>query len=215
MNMSVGNTIRDVTQKIGTIISGDSTPEILDTLKKEHEEVAELLKKLTDSHGSAERKTLLAKIAASLVPHTKAEEAVLYDALIAKPDRQGQQDGQEGYFEHELASRMLEKLQSIDPGTVAFAAGAKVLKELVEHHVREEERNVWGDAKKQFSLDERKQMNARYLTAKTKLPKSPPPIMKTQPRAPVKAVAAKAAPSSKKVPARRSEKHANPTHPKP
>ena len=47
-----------------------------------------------------------------------------------------------------------------------FSAAAKVLKELIEHHVQEEENAVWSDAKKNFSLEQRQAMNVAYLKAK-------------------------------------------------
>jgi hypothetical protein len=144
-----------------------SDPEILDTLKTEHEEVAALLKDLVDGKSGVSRKGLVAKIKTALLPHVYAEQIVLYDALIAIRDRKTQQDGQEGYIEHALAGETLTKLENIaDTDSTEFAATAKVLKELIEHHVQEEERNVWADAKEKFSADERKIMNAKYLATK-------------------------------------------------
>jgi hypothetical protein len=46
---------------------------------------------------------------------------------------------------------------------------AKVLKELIEHHVEEEESNVWSDARDNFSADECKVMNRLYLAKKKKV----------------------------------------------
>jgi hypothetical protein len=50
-----------------------------------------------------------------------------------------------------------------------FSAAAKVLKEIVEHHVEEEERNVWADVRKHFSEEERLEMNRRFEAAKQKV----------------------------------------------
>jgi hemerythrin-like domain-containing protein len=166
--MSVTTAIQSATRAIGSMLSGsDSEPEILDTLKQEHEEVADLLKTLVDSESGAERKRLVAKIKSALIPHVEAEQAVLYDALIAVGDKNIQQDGKEGYIEHRLASETLATLETIANATSAeFGATAKVLKELIEHHVQEEERNVWADAKEKFSADQRVTMNQKYLAAK-------------------------------------------------
>jgi hemerythrin-like domain-containing protein len=166
--MSVTTAIQSATRAIGSILSSSpSEPEILDTLKQEHEEVADLLKKLVDSESGAERKRLVAKIKSALLPHVEAEQTVLYDALIAAGDKNIQQDGKEGYIEHRLAAETLATLETISNATSAeFGATAKVLKELIEHHVQEEERNVWADAKEKFSDDERVAMNHKYLTAK-------------------------------------------------
>src|ERR1700742_2292041 len=79
--------------------------DLLDTLKEEHELVSELLKKLVDSDDAQERRSLVAQIKANLVPHVKAEQKVLYDAIIALKDKDAQQDGEEGYIEHALASK--------------------------------------------------------------------------------------------------------------
>lgn len=166
--MSVTTAIQNATRAIGSMLSsGPSETEILDTLKKEHEEVGELLKKLVDSESGAARKKFVAKIKAALLPHVEAEQTVLYDALIKIGDKKHQQDGKEGYIEHELAATTLAKLEKISNAMSAeFGATAKVLKELIEHHVQEEERNVWADAKDKFSADERVAMNRKYLAAK-------------------------------------------------
>ena len=166
--MTITTAIQNATRAIGSMISGSaSEPEILDTLKQEHEEVGEMLKTLVGSKSGAERKALVAKIKAALLPHLGAEQKVLYDALIATGDKKIQQDGQEGYVEHELAATTLAKLEAISNArSPEFGGAAKVLKELIEHHVQEEERNIWSDAKDKFSADERVLMNHKYLAAK-------------------------------------------------
>jgi hemerythrin superfamily protein len=147
--------------------------DILDTLKKEHNEVKELLANLQDAQTSAQRHGLVRQITAALVPHSVAEEKVVYEAVIALSDQQAQMDGYEGVLEHKWAAKTLERLAAIDNATSSeHKATAKVLKELVEHHIKEEEHNIWRDVRKHCSDDERARMNALYLTEKhrTKLP---------------------------------------------
>lgn len=130
--------------------------DILDTLKKEHTEVKQLLEQLSEADTSAQRKALVTKIKAALLPHTKAEEKVVYDAVIALREKQAQMDGHEGYLEHEWAAKTLQRLESIaDAASPEHKAAGKVLRELGEHHIREEESNVWRDVKNNFSDDER------------------------------------------------------------
>jgi hypothetical protein len=74
--------------------------DILDTLKKEHDEVKGLLEGLGDAETPAQRRNLVQEIKVALVPHTKAEEKVVYDAVIALRDKDTQMDGHEGYLEH-------------------------------------------------------------------------------------------------------------------
>lgn len=166
--MSITTTVKKATRSVSKAITGEE-PEVdlLDTLKEEHEEVAALLKQMVDSKSGAERKSLLKKIKTALVPHVRAEEKVLYDAILEVKDKDANQDGEEGYLEHGLADRMLATLGKITNAmSPEFGAAAKVLKELVEHHVKEEENAVWSDAKKHFSSDERKLMNQKYLRLK-------------------------------------------------
>jgi hemerythrin superfamily protein len=167
--------LKNATSKLAGALSispGQAPDEmdVLDTLKKEHDEVQELLSDLVDSESAAERRSLLLQIKTALVPHTKAEEKMVYDAVIAAKGKKNQTDGAEGYLEHALASQTLLKLDKISPVTSPeFAATAKVLKELVDHHVKEEESNIWSDVKENFDAEERIAMNRRFLAAKKKV----------------------------------------------
>jgi hemerythrin superfamily protein len=141
--------------------------DILDTLKKEHDEVKGLLENLSEAETSAQRRSLVQKIKATLVPHTKAEEKVVYNAVIALRDKDAQTDGHEGYLEHEWAAKTLQRLEAItNAASPEHKAAGKVLKELVEHHIAEEERNIWKDVKEHFSDDDREKMNLSFLAAK-------------------------------------------------
>ena len=144
--------------------------DILDKLKKEHEEVAGMLKQLVKSDKGAERKALVKKIKKALVPHLRAEEKIVYDAIIALKDMDAKIDGNEGYIEHKLAGKVLGDLAKMTNAmSPEFSAAAKVLKELVEHHVKEEESAVWSDVRKNFSADDRIQMNRDFEAAKKKV----------------------------------------------
>ena len=152
--------------------SGDTIEsiDILDTLKKEHNEVQDLLADLADAETPAQRRALVQKIKAALIPHTKAEEKVVYDAVIALRDKDAQMDGHEGYLEHACAAKTLQRLEAIaNAASPEHKAAGKVLKELVEHHIKEEESNVWGDVKKHFSHDVRRKMNIEFEAAKRKV----------------------------------------------
>jgi hypothetical protein len=165
-------TIRTNIEQAARSVIGALTPsiepgtDILHTLHEEHEEVKNLLGKLVESENAREGKALLAKVKAALVPHTKAEEEVVYDAVLALKGKDAKIDGNEGYVEHSLASATLQQLGRLDAGTPEFTATAKVLKELVEHHVKEEERNIWAQVKENFSDAQRHQMNRDFLAAK-------------------------------------------------
>jgi hemerythrin superfamily protein len=144
--------------------------DILDTLKQEHRDVAEMLEKLVESNSAAERKNLLASIKAALVPHLRAEEKVLYDAVLALRGKEQKIHGEEGYIEHALGDKTLLQLGKMkDAMSPEFSAAAKVLKELVEHHVDEEEKNIWADVEGNFTDEDRIAMNRKFLAAKKRV----------------------------------------------
>jgi hemerythrin superfamily protein len=172
--MSVKSKVRSATRAVTKVFTpaADNPAEvdILDTLKKEHDEVKALLSDLQEATTAAQRRGLVQKIKVALIPHTKAEEKVVYDAVIALRDKDAQVDGHEGYLEHEWASKTLQRLDSIANLTSPeHKATAKVLKELVEHHISEEESNVWDDVRENFSDDDRKRMNVAFERAKTRV----------------------------------------------
>jgi len=144
--------------------------DILETLGREHDEVQALLEKLVESEKAPERNKLLKQIKQALVPHTKAEQKVVYDRVLALKEKDAKVDGHEGYIEHDLASRTLSRLAKIRTRTSPeFTACAKVLKELVNHHVKEEEGALWDDVKENFSEDERLEMNREFEAAKKRV----------------------------------------------
>ena len=170
--MSVRTSIEQATNSVIKALTPGAEPsnDILDTLATEHDEVQELLEKLTKSERAAEQKSLVAQVKKALVPHSKAEELVVYDAVAALKDEKPKIDSAEGYTEHALASATLKQLDTMTPNTPEFKAQAKVLKELLNHHIKEEEDAIWSDVKKNFSDEQRARMNQTYLATKKRVP---------------------------------------------
>ena len=167
-------TLKQSLEKAGKTIKAAVTPaphgDILAALHEDHDVVQALVKKLVDSDSAAERRDLLSKIKAALVPHTKAEEKVVYDRVLALKGEKPKVDGHEGYFEHEAADRMLANLGKIERmNSAEFTAAAKVLKELLAHHIEEEERNIWSDVRENFSNEQRSKMKDEFEAAKKRV----------------------------------------------
>lgn len=80
--MSIATSISKATRSIEKAITGgEPAVDVLDTLKEEHEEVADLLNRLVDAKSGAERKALFKQVKVALVPHARAGEKVLYNAI--------------------------------------------------------------------------------------------------------------------------------------
>lgn len=127
-------------------------------LKKDHKTVKALLEELAArGNAAAERRTaLLEKISLELEIHAAIEEEIFYPAFrAAAREEEDEQLFFEALEEHRAVKQLvLPDLQQTDPGSEQFAARAKVLKELVLHHAREEEREMFKRAQKLMGEDE-------------------------------------------------------------
>lgn len=172
--MGIKTALKKATRQVEEAITGaEPEVDILNTLAEEHEVVAALLQELVDGKSSAQRASTLKQIKKNLVPHARAEENVLYNALVRAKNKDTKTDAEEGFVEHSLIDVLLKTLTGMrDKMSPRFGAAAKVLMEVVTHHVREEEDELFSDAKKSFASEERQKMNHAYL-AKKKLVKIP------------------------------------------
>ena len=144
--------------------------DLLDTLKEEHDALRVLLVQLQRAQAPSERRQLIKQIRATLLPHMKAEEKVVYAALLTLPHPAAQANAYEGYIEHEWAAKTLRRLESVsDASSPEHQAVAKVLAELIDHHLKEEENSLWSDVEQFFSEDTRVEMNTAFLAAKLRV----------------------------------------------
>ncbi|MCY1082137.1 hemerythrin domain-containing protein [Archangium lansingense] len=123
-------------------------------LKQQHREVEELFEKFEKaSEGKGEQvlMDLFARIADNLAAHATIEEKLFYPSVYVGPTADKLQEAVE---EHLAAKRVIADLLDMDPADAQFKAKMKVLKELVEHHVEEEEKQLFKDVKKLLSKDE-------------------------------------------------------------
>lgn len=127
-------------------------------LKKDHREVDAMFKELHElgDAASASRRKLFDRIAAALELHTKAEEEIFYPAVkqASKRDKEARQDVLEAYEEHDNVKSMIAKLQETDAKDEVYKARLQVLEELVKHHVKEEERQFFPEARELLGDDE-------------------------------------------------------------
>jgi hemerythrin-like domain-containing protein len=124
--------------------------EFLNHLKKEHKEVRDILEQLENGDGNKEE--LFMKLKRELFPHLKAEEKVFYSALLKKEG--AREDTLESCEEHQLSEKFFKEMEKISPSDERWNAKLKVLKELITHHMEEEERNLFKVAQKELGKDE-------------------------------------------------------------
>jgi hemerythrin superfamily protein len=141
-------------------------------LKADHKKVKGLLEELekTTERGAKKRQKLLGQIEKELMVHTNIEETIFYPAFR---DAVEKREDREMYFEaleeHHVVKLVLPELKSTDPTSEPFAAKAKVLKELVTHHAKEEERDMFPEARKVLDKDELQDLGTRMQAKKKEL----------------------------------------------
>ncbi len=147
----------------------------IDLLKADHEKVKAILTQLSESTDRAVKKRtdLLAKLEVEISIHTQLEEQILYPAFKAT----GGKDETEMYYEAKeehrtVDSLVLPDLKATDPTTPEFAGRVKVVKELLEHHIEEEETEMFPKAKKLLGKAKLDQLGEQMLELKATLKKS-------------------------------------------
>lgn len=124
-------------------------------LKADHKKVKGMLETLDQTDAPARREKLLSQIEKELVVHTTIEEEIFYPAFKARAEGS---DELEMFFEakeeHGLVDIILAKVKKSDPSGEVFGAQAKVLMDLVLHHAKEEEKEMFKAAKELFDRDE-------------------------------------------------------------
>ena len=121
----------------------------IDMLAADHKQVKSLFKqfKSLKEEGSEDEKTALVKqICDALTVHATIEEEIFYPAVRAAIDDGDLMD--EALVEHAGAKVLIAQLRDMDPGDELFDAKVTVLGEQIDHHVEEEEGEMFPKAKK-------------------------------------------------------------------
>ena len=142
-------------------------------LTNDHKKVRTLLGELAETTSRAEktRTELLAKIALELEVHTTIEEEIFYPAFR----QAGQKSDDDKMFfeameEHRAAGDLvLPDLLKTKVTTDQFGGRAKVLKELVEHHADEEEKEMFPRARTLLGKDALAELGERLAARKQEL----------------------------------------------
>lgn len=123
----------------------------IELLVQDHKNVKKLLDELaaTTERAVKKRGELLARIELELKIHTELEERILYPAIKQAGGREEEKMYHEAKEEHRTVdSLVLPDLLGTATDTVEFAGRVKVMKELLEHHIEEEEGELFPTARK-------------------------------------------------------------------
>jgi hemerythrin-like domain-containing protein len=150
---------------------------VIDLLKKDHENVSALFKAYEDApkEGGETKASLARQIRQELTVHAMVEEELFYPRVESKANKDDEAETlvKEAHEEHHVVKALLAELLAMTPDDEPFDAKLTVLKEVVEHHVEEEEGELMPKAKKLLSTEELEEMGAQAERRKEELGSQP------------------------------------------
>jgi hemerythrin superfamily protein len=140
---------------------------IYELLKADHKTVASLFEAMEASEDAATRTGLVAKLKHELLAHSEAEDIVFYQPL--KPAEKVRALILEAEEEHRVVSRLLGELERLSAENERWKARLTVLRELVEHHVEEEEGEMFKKARSVLGRAQELEIGAAFLAEKKRI----------------------------------------------
>ena len=125
-------------------------------LRREHEHVTQLFDQIEDCDDDTELHQLFGQLKREMLTHAKAEERVFYSAL--QNDEDADELITDAITEHQEAERYLQELESMPFGTEEWLDTLQQLRATFEHHVEEEESEIFDTAQDLLTPDEAAQM---------------------------------------------------------
>ena len=139
----------------------------IELLETDHRRLEDLLAKgeETTTRGVKTRTGLLETITRELNAHEEIEEKLFYPALKAHPE--AKDIVLEGYQEHHVADLIVKELHGLARSDERWGAKFKVLKENIEHHIQEEEGEMFRTARAVMSREELQELGERMQKLKS------------------------------------------------
>jgi hypothetical protein len=144
-----------------------SASDVIAMLRRDHAAVRKLLAELESAKSVERQSSLLQRLGNELQMHTHVEEEIFYPAFHDRA--RGKEDRQmyyEALEEHHAVDVILPEVKRADLGSDQFAARVKVLKEIVEHHADEEEKEMFPRARKILRPAELRELGQRVARRK-------------------------------------------------
>ena len=138
-------------------------------LKADHDKVKKLLNEgdATTERAEKTRTELLATLKQELTVHEEIEETIFYPALKEHP--KAKEIVNEAYEEHNVVDSVMSELEATDVTDERWAAKFTVMKENIEHHIEEEEGEMFKQARSVFDAAELQALGDRMAARKAEL----------------------------------------------
>lgn len=124
-------------------------------LIQDHETVKKLFAQYDAAGDEAykTKKAIFETIKSELAIHMDIEESIFYPTVKAQPSDELKDEIREADEEHHVAKLLIAEISRMNPEDEQYDAKVTVLKENIEHHVREEENELFPSAKKKLGKE--------------------------------------------------------------
>jgi hemerythrin-like domain-containing protein len=141
----------------------------LSLLKDDHDKVKKMLKDLdsTTERGVKTREELFTKVKQELEIHEAIEEEIFYPALKEHP--KAKELVLEAYEEHNVVDMVMAEIQGVPYDDERWGAKLTVMKENVEHHIEEEESEMFKQARQVFEREQLEELGEQMESRKQAL----------------------------------------------
>ncbi len=138
-------------------------------LKEDHKKVKDLMKQIEELSEDqvSEKEELFEQLKHELEVHTQTEEKTLYPALKEKEETRD--ISLEAIEEHHVVDLLLKELDELSKDEEQWSAKFTVLKEMVEHHIEEEEEEMFKKAHQALEKNEENELGEEIETTKENL----------------------------------------------
>ncbi len=143
----------------------------IDLLTADHQVVADLFTKVESSEES-EHPAIFQKIKLEMDTHAHIEETIFYPKLEAEGNKELVDIVREGIEEHRQVKMFLKELDALSEDSKKFEPKLTVLQEDIEHHVKEEEDEMFSMVKKQFDKEVLEELGSQMEEEKKKFKQS-------------------------------------------
>jgi Hemerythrin HHE cation binding domain len=138
----------------------------LSLLMDDHKRVKKMLTEGEETTERAEktRAEIFDRLKEEMLIHERIEEEIFYPALKQHP--RAKEIVLEGFEEHHVVDEIMGELEATDVTDEQWSAKFKVMKENIEHHIEEEEGEMFKQARSVFADGELEALGERMLELK-------------------------------------------------
>ena len=138
--------------------------DILEIIREDHQKIDALFGRYAEAADPAEKRRIVEQIYRDLLPHAQAEEELFYPAVA---DAGSDDAVEEAFGEHAAARKTLQSILACSPDDMTYDMKVRMLQKEIQHHVREEETELFQEAR-DAGLD-LEMLGERFLARKAEL----------------------------------------------